>query len=152
MNSWAAYESFQNDCRSVKSWDIPFLSNSTYFTLQEKWRGKCFVMNDEEAKLTMKLVENTNEPGRWRHTRDFPQRGFAVYYGMVYLSWESVYKIDFVFFWRLVLLPCLSVSNQRWWCSKDFMIWRELWPTLTFPHLAVHFLEPISLPLPTIAE
>lgn len=79
----------------------------------------------------------------------FSRRSFVVYLGMVHVSWESTYKIDSVLLWAFIQLHCLSVANQCWWCCKVFIIRRELWPALTLPQLAIHCLEPISLPLPT---
>lgn len=95
---------------------------------------KYLVLQDEELKLVMKLVENTNKSGRWRRLCDFFSRGGGCsVVGRVYVSGENVYRIDSIFLWALNQLHLLPVSNPCWWCSKDFIIQRGLWPTLTFP-------------------
>lgn len=76
----AFFKKQHEDCVLRKSEDIPFLSNSPYFTLQEKWRGKKHIaLQDEELDLVMKFMENTSKSGQWRSTCDiFSSEGFAL--------------------------------------------------------------------------
>lgn len=110
----AFFKKQHEDCVLRKSEDIPFLSNSPYFTLQEKRRGKNHIaLQDEELDLVMKLVETTSKSGQWRSTCDFFLKwGVCSGVGMVYISRKSVYRIDSIFLWALIELCLLSVSSH----------------------------------------